>query len=71
MNKIIIEDRFEIKGRVPVLVTRKFEGWETIEEFEAVGRVTGKFKILERDSSNGAWGGEPSVNCGFIVEELK
>jgi hypothetical protein len=26
---------------------------------------------LERDSSNGGWGGEPSVNCGFIVEELK
>lgn len=71
MDKIIINDRFEIKGRGTVLITHKFDGWETIEELEAIGVVTGKFKILEREAvyKNG-WTHE-SKNCGFIVEEIK
>ena len=69
MDKIIINDRFEIKGRGTLLITRKFEGWETIEELEAVGVVTGKFKIIERESPGG-WDSITN-NCAFMVEELK
>ena len=70
MDKIIIIDRFEIKGKGTVLYTRKFDGWETIEELEAAGVVTGKFKILEREATYDGWAHE-SKNCVFIVEEIK
>jgi hypothetical protein len=71
LPKVDIEEKFSIKGKGTVVCARKFDGWETIKEFESIGRISGKYKVLEAESFGRSWSGEESVNCGFIVEEIK